>query len=63
VDLFLDLFFLSTKLLRYYRLGGGAVAIAVIAYSFSTPEERQHTVKLGVSIGVPGRGDPGPICS
>jgi hypothetical protein len=36
-------FVLITKLLRYYRLGGGAVAIAAIAYSSSTPEERQHT--------------------
>jgi hypothetical protein len=35
------------------------VAIAAIAYSFLTPEERGHTVKLGVSIGEPGRRDPG----
>jgi hypothetical protein len=34
------------------------VAIAAIAYSFFTPEERRHTVKLGVSIGVSGRRDP-----
>jgi hypothetical protein len=59
VDLFLDRSFLITKLLRCYCLGGGAVAIATIVYSFFTPEERQHTVKLGVSIGVPGRRDPG----
>jgi hypothetical protein len=59
VDLFLYLFILIAKLLRCYCLGGGAVAIAVIAYSFLTPEERRHTVKLGVSIGVPGRRDPG----
>jgi hypothetical protein len=52
-------FFLITKLLRCYCLGGGAVAIAVIAYSYRTPEERRHTAKLGVSIGVPGRRDPG----
>jgi hypothetical protein len=60
VDLFLDLFFLIIKLLRCYCLGKGAVAIAAIAYSFLTPEERRHTVKLGVSIGVPGLRDPGP---
>jgi hypothetical protein len=35
------------------------VALAAIAYSFLTPEERRHTVKLGVSIGVRGRRDPG----
>jgi hypothetical protein len=35
------------------------VAIAVSAYSFLTPEERRHTAKLGVSIGVLGRRDPG----
>jgi hypothetical protein len=63
VDLFLDLFFLITKLLRYYCFGGGAVAIAAIAYNVLAPEERRHTVKLGVSIGVPGRRDPGPTCS
>jgi hypothetical protein len=39
------------------------VAIAVIAYSFLTPEERRHTVKLDVSIGVHGGRDPGPTCS
>jgi hypothetical protein len=55
VDLFLDLFFLITKLLRCYCLGGGAMAISVIACSFLTPEERRHTVKLGMSIGVPCR--------
>jgi hypothetical protein len=55
----LDMFFLITKLLRFYCLGGGAVAIAVIAYTFFTPEERRHTVKLGVSVGVHGRRDPG----
>jgi hypothetical protein len=38
------------------------MAIAVIAGSILTPEERRHTVKLGVSIGVPGRRDPGPTC-
>jgi hypothetical protein len=37
----------------------GAVAIAAIAYSLLPPEERRHTVNLGVSIGVPGRRDPG----
>jgi hypothetical protein len=30
------------------------VAIAVIPYKFLTMEERRHTVKLGVSIGVHG---------
>jgi hypothetical protein len=59
VDLFLDLFVLITKSLRCYCLGGGAVAIAAIAYSSLTPEERRHTLKLGVSIGVPGQRDPG----
>jgi hypothetical protein len=59
VDLFLDLFYFITKLLRCYCLGGGAVAIAVIAYSFLTPEERRHTVEVGVLIGVPSRRDPG----
>jgi hypothetical protein len=55
----LDMFFLITELLRCYCLGEGALAIAVIAYSFLTPEERRHTEKLGVSIGVPGRRNPG----
>jgi hypothetical protein len=59
VGLFLDLFFLITKLLRCYCLGGGAVAIAAIAYSFFTREERRHTLKLSVSIGVPSRRDSG----
>jgi hypothetical protein len=54
VDLSLDMSFLITKLLRCYYLGGGAVAIAAIAYSFLTPEERRHTMKLGVSIDVRG---------
>jgi hypothetical protein len=39
------------------------VSITVIAYSFLTPEDRRYTVKLGVSIGVPGRRDTGPTCS
>jgi hypothetical protein len=39
------------------------VAIVVIAYSFLTLEERRRTVKLGISIGVHGRRDPGPTCS
>jgi hypothetical protein len=30
--------------------------------TLKTPEERRHTVMLGVSIGVPGRSDPGPTC-
>jgi hypothetical protein len=38
------------------------VAITAVAYSFLTPEERRHTVKLGVSIGVHDRRDPGPTC-
>jgi hypothetical protein len=59
VDFFLDLLFLITKLLRCYCLGGEVVAIAAIAYSILTPEERRHTMKLGVSIGVLGRRDPG----
>jgi hypothetical protein len=46
-------------------LGEGAVAIAAIAYSFYTPEERRvknengHKMKLGGSIGVFSRRDPG----
>jgi hypothetical protein len=36
-------FFLITKLLRWYCLGGGVVAIAAVAYSFLTSEERRHT--------------------
>jgi hypothetical protein len=36
------------------------VAIAAIAYSYLTPEERRHKMKLGVSIGVRDRRDPGP---
>jgi hypothetical protein len=39
------------------------VAIVAIAYSFLTPEERRHIMKLGVSIGVLGRRDPGPTHS
>jgi hypothetical protein len=35
------------------------VAIAAIAYSSLTPEERRHTLQIGVSIGVPGRRVPG----
>jgi hypothetical protein len=31
------------------------VAIAAIAYSFSTPEERRHTLQIGLSIGVHSR--------
>jgi hypothetical protein len=62
VDLFLDMFFLDYKIITLLLLRRGAVAITAIAYSFLTPEERQHTVKLGVSIGVPGRRDPSPTC-
>jgi hypothetical protein len=46
-----------------YCLGGGAAAIAAIAYSLLTPEERRHTAKLGVLIGVLGRRDPVSTCS
>jgi hypothetical protein len=53
---------LIIKLLRCYCLGGGTVAITAVAYSFLTPEERRHTLQIGVSIGVPGRRDPGPAC-
>jgi hypothetical protein len=59
VDLFLDPFF-DYKISPLLLLRRGAVAIAAIAYSFLTPEERRHTMKLGVSIGVPGRRDPVP---
>jgi hypothetical protein len=60
MDLFLDMFFFDCKIVTLLLLRrGGAVAIAVIVCSFFTPEERRHTVKLGVSIGVPGRRDPG----
>jgi hypothetical protein len=62
VDLFLDLFFLITKLSRCYCLGGGTVAITAVAYNFLTPEERRNTLQIGVSIGVPGPRDPGPTC-
>jgi hypothetical protein len=34
VGIFLDLFFLITKLLRCYCLGGGTVAITAVAFSF-----------------------------
>jgi hypothetical protein len=34
------------------------VAIAAIACRFLTPEERRHTLHIGVSIGVLGRRDP-----
>jgi hypothetical protein len=54
---------LITKLLRCYCLGGGTVAITAVAYSYISPEERRHTLQIGVSIrNVPGRRDPGPIC-
>jgi hypothetical protein len=33
-------------------------AIAAIDYISLTPEERRHTMKLGVSIGVLGRREP-----
>jgi hypothetical protein len=60
VDLsLLHLFFLITKALRCYCIGRGAVAIAAIAYSFLTPEERRHTLQIGVSIAVRGRRVPG----
>jgi hypothetical protein len=50
MDLFSDLFFLDYKIIKLLLLmRGGAVAIAAIAYSSLTPEERRHTVKLGVS--------------
>jgi hypothetical protein len=60
--LFRSYFFLDYKIIMLLLLRRGAVAIAVIAYSFLTPEERRHKVKLGVSIGIPGRRDPGPTC-
>jgi hypothetical protein len=50
VDLFFDLFFLITKLLRCYCLGEGTVAITAVAYNYITPEERRHTLQIGVSI-------------
>jgi hypothetical protein len=49
--------FLITKFLCCYCLGGGTVA--AIPYRTLTPEERQHTLKLDVSIGVPCRRGPG----
>jgi hypothetical protein len=45
-------FFLITSFFMLLLLKGGGV-IVVIAYSSLTPEERRHTMKLGVSIGVP----------
>jgi hypothetical protein len=39
------------------------VAITAVAYIFLTPEERRHTLQIGVSIrNVPRRRDPGPTC-
>jgi hypothetical protein len=55
-------FILDYKIITLLPLRRGAVAIVAIAYSFLTPKERRHTEKLGVSIGVPGRRDPGPTC-
>jgi hypothetical protein len=46
-------------ILRYPCLGGGAVATAAIAYNYLTPEERRHTLRKSVSIGVHGRRIPG----
>jgi hypothetical protein len=38
------------------------VTIIAVAYTSLTPEKlRRHTLKIGVSIGVPGRRVPGPI--
>jgi hypothetical protein len=37
------------------------VAIAAVVYRFQTPEERRHTLTIGVSIGVHGRRVPGLI--
>jgi hypothetical protein len=40
----------------------GAVAIAAVAYSFyKTPEERRHTLQIGVSIGVAIHGRRVPV--
>jgi hypothetical protein len=53
------MFVLDYKIIPLLLLRRGAVAIAVIAFSFVTLEERRHTVKLGVSVGALGRRDPG----
>jgi hypothetical protein len=52
--------FLDYKNITLLLLRRGALAIAAIAYSFLTPEERRHTLQIGVSTGVHGRRDPGP---
>jgi hypothetical protein len=37
------------------------VTTTTVAYSFSTPEERRHTLQMGVPMGVHGQRVPGPI--
>jgi hypothetical protein len=56
-NVLVDYIFLLLKLLKR----GEAVVTDAVAYSFLTPQERRHTLQIGVSTCVASRRVPGPV--